>query len=342
MKRRKFIYQTAVSTATLGGFGIAACTNKANKVSTQAVEKVVEVTAKEVVQEVFEPFFKLSLAQWSLNRGIRNGNMSPFAFAAKAKELGFAGLEYVSGLYKKEYETAENLLQAIKDITKKLNTTSTETGLENLLIMIDGEGDLGSSDKAIRKEAVENHHKWVDAAKALGCHSIRVNLFGDGTKKAQLEQASDGLAMLCEYGKDQNINVIVENHGGFSSDPEWLTTVMKNVNMANCGTLPDFGNFCIEREGGAKWGAPCINEYEDYYGAVKMMMPYAKAVSAKSYNFNEAGDETKIDYYKMLQVIKDAGYKGYIGVEFEGEADEEEGILATKKLLINAAKKIQQ
>jgi len=337
MKRRNFIYKSALTTAAFSGLGITACSSKANKVTTQAVEKVV----KETVEEVFKPFFKLSLAQWSLNRNIRNGDMSPFAFAAKAKELGFTGLEYVSGLYKKEYEAAENPLEAIKSITKKLNTKAAEAGLENLLIMIDGEGDLGSSDKTIREEAAENHHKWVDMANALGCHSIRVNLFGDGTKEAQLEQASNGLMQLCEYGKDQNINVIVENHGGYSSDPEWLTGVMKNVNMANCGTLPDFGNFCIEREGGAKWGAPCINEYEDYYGAVKMMMPYAKAVSAKSYAFNETGDETKIDYYKMLQVIKDAGYTGYIGVEFEGEAAEEEGILATKNLLINAAKKIQ-
>lgn len=338
MKRRTFVYQSALSTAALSSLGLSACTNKANKVTTQAVEKVV----KPAVEEIFKPFFKLSLAQWSLHRNIFEEKLSPFAFAAKAKELGFEGLEYVSGLYKKEYEDAENQLQAFKNITKKLKTHATEYEQENLLIMIDGEGDLGSSKKTVRTEAAANHYKWVDMAKALGCHSIRVNLFGDGTKEAQLEQASNGLKLLCEYGKDQNINIIVENHGGYSSDPEWLTAVMKNVNMANCGTLPDFGNFCIEREGGAKWGAPCINEYEDYYGAVKMMMPYAKAVSAKSYHFNEAGDETKIDYYKMLQVIKDAGYTGYIGVEFEGEADEEEGILATKNLLINAAKKIQQ
>jgi len=335
MKRRTFVYQSALTTAAFSGLGITACNSKTKQVTTQAVKKVVETT------EMFQPFFKLSLAQWSLNRNIFAGKLSPFAFAAKAKELGFDGLEYVSGLYKNEYEEAENQLQAIKNITKKLNAKASEFGVESLLIMIDGEGDLGSSDKAIRKQAAENHHKWVDAANALGCHSIRVNLFGDGTKEAQLEQASDGLGQLCAYGKDQNINVIVENHGGYSSDPKWLTGVMKNVNMPNCGTLPDFGNFCIAREGGAKWGAPCINEYEDYYGAVKMMMPYAKAVSAKSYNFNAAGDETKIDYYKMLQVIKDADYNGYIGVEFEGEADEEEGILATKNLLIKAAKKVQ-
>ncbi len=335
MKRRTFVYQSALTATALSSIGITACNSNTKQVTEQAVKKVVETV------EVFKPFFKLSLAQWSLHRNIFDGKLSPFAFASKAKELGFDGLEYVSGLYKKEYEEAESPLKAIKDITKKLNTNAAVAGLENLLIMIDGEGDLGSSDKAIRKEAAENHHKWVDAAKALGCHSIRVNLFGDGTQKAQLAQASDGLRMLCEYGKDQNINIIVENHGGYSSDPKWLTGVMKNVNMENCGTLPDFGNFCIEREGGAKWGAPCINEYEDYYGAVKMMMPYAKAVSAKSYKFNKAGDETKIDYYKMLQVIKDAGYTGYIGVEFEGEANEEAGILATKNLLIKAAKKIQ-
>jgi len=300
MKRRTFVYRSALSTTALSLLGMAACNNKTKQVTAQAIEKVPKPI------ESFNPFFKLSLAQWSLHHNIFDGKLSPFAFAAKAKELGFDGLEYVSGLYKKEYEEAENQLEAIKGITQKLNVKAADSGVENLLIMIDGEGDLGSSDKAVRKQAAENHHKWVDAAKALSCHSIRVNLFGDGTKEAQLEQASNGLMQLCEYGKDQDINIIVENHGGYSSDPEWLIGVMKNVNMSNCGTLPDFGNFCIEREGGAKWGAPCINEYEDYYGAVKMMMPYAKAVSAKSYKFNKAGDETKIDYYKMLQVIKDA------------------------------------
>lgn len=333
MKRRNFIYQSALTTAAVGGFGLTACNSKTKQVT--AVEKVVEAAP------VFKPFFKLSLAQWSLHRSIFDGKLSPFAFAEKAKELGFEGLEYVNGLYKKAYEKEENQLQAIKNITQQLKTKAADNGMENLLIMIDGEGDLGSKDKAARKTGVENHHKWIDSAKELGCHSIRVNLFGDGEAEEQMENSSESLTQLCTYAKDQNINVIVENHGGLSSDPKWLTGVMKMVDMPNCGTLPDFGNFCIAREDGERWGTPCINEYEDYYGAVKMMMPYAKAVSAKSYNFNEQGDETKIDYYKMIQLIKDANYKGYIGVEFEGEADEEEGILATKNLLISAAKKVK-
>jgi len=335
MKRRNFIYQSALSSAALSSLGLAGCYSKSKKVTPSTVKKVIETT------EIMKPFFKLSLAQWSLHRNIFEGKLSPFAFASKAKELGFEGLEYVNGLYKKEYENEDNQLQAIKKITEQLKTKAADTGMENLLIMIDGEGDLGSKDKAARKTGVENHHKWVDAAKELGCHSIRVNLFGEGEAEEQMENSSDSLTQLCTYAKDQNINVIVENHGGLSSDPKWLTDVMKMVNMPNCGTLPDFGNFCIAREDGERWGTPCINEYEDYYGAVKMMMPYAKAVSAKSYAFNEEGDETKIDYYKMIQLIKDAGYKGYIGVEFEGEADEEAGITATKNLLINAAKKVQ-
>jgi len=144
------------------------------------------------------------------------------------------------------------------------------------------------------------------------------------------------MRLLGEYAKDQNINIIVENHGGFSSDPHWVKRVMDKVNLPNVGTLPDFGNFCIAREGGERWNAPCINEYPDIYEAIKIMMPYAKAVSAKSYAFDDKGDETKIDYYKMLKVVKDAGYKGYIGVEFEGEIDEEAGIIKTRDLLVKA------
>ena len=205
---------------------------------------------------------------------------------------------------------------------------------DNLIIMIDGQGDLATADANARKEAVENHFKWVDAAAAMGCHSIRVNLSGTQEPEAWVEASVDGLTQLSTYAKDKNINIIVENHGGLSSKGELLATVMTKVNMDNCGTLPDFGNFCIE------WGEwPECNEWYDRYKGMSELMPFAKAVSAKSHDFDEKGEETHSDYTKMLQIVKDAGYSGFIGVEYEGsELSEEEGIIATRDLLLNTAK----
>ena len=172
--------------------------------------------------------------------------------------------------------------------------------------------------------------------------SVRVNLFGaDAENNFEIwkDTAADGLTGLSEYAAKQGINVIVENHGGLSSDASKLVEVIKSVNLSNCGTLPDFGNFCVRREGGERWSAPCIEEYDRYKGVAEMM-PFAKGVSAKSYDF-ESGNETSIDYTKMLGIVKQAGYIVYIGVEYEGSRlSEEQGIIATKKLLLRTAKKL--
>ncbi|MBD0832942.1 sugar phosphate isomerase/epimerase family protein [Aestuariibaculum sediminum] len=267
--------------------------------------------------------FKISLAQWSLHKKIHSKELSPFDFAKEAKILGFEAIEYVSALYN----------GAIKDIgmdavIDSLKTESEAHGVKNLLIMVDGEGNLASSSVEERHKAVENHKKWVDAAVALGCHSIRVNAKGDGGYEAQREQAVSGLSQLATYAKEKNINVIVENHGGLTSNGSWLAEVMLKINMSNCGTLPDFGNFCMKGN-----VHNCEDAYDRYKG-VKELMPFAKAVSAKSYDFDANGNETKIDFDKMLKIIKDAGYSGYIGVEYEGSRlNEVDGILATKALL---------
>ena len=285
--------------------------------------------------ETTAPFFKLSLAQWSLNKAVRFEGASPFDFAQKANELGFEGIEYVSQLYTKSIDSLG--MQAVLDMLKQ---KSEEFNVQNVLIMVDHEGDLASPDEAKQNEAVEKHKAWVDAANFLGCHSIRVNLFGTEDPEIWKKTAAQGLSKLSDYAATKNINVIVENHGGISSNGALLAEVMKAVNKPNCGTLPDFGNFCVKRENGEVWESPCIEEYDKYKG-VSELMPYAKAVSAKSYDFNEAGEETKIDYVKMMQIVKDAGYEGYVGVEYEGEKlGEEAGIKATKALLINAAKQL--
>ncbi len=258
--------------------------------------------------------FKISLAQWSWHRTLRGGQgpkMDNLDFAKEAKALGIKAVEYVNQFFK-DKATDEKYLAEMKKRAK-------DNGVKSLLIMCDGEGNLGDPDADRRAQAVENHHKWVDAAKFLGCHSIRVNAASRGSYEEQIKLAADGLASLSEYAAGSKLNVIVENHGGLSSKGEWLTGVIKKVDLPNCGTLPDFGNFAPET---------------DKYEAVEMLMPFAKAVSAKSYDFDDKGDETKIDYYRMMKIVLDAGYKGFVGIEYEGgRLSETDGIVATKKLL---------
>ena len=284
-------------------------------------------------------FFKLSLAQWSLHKGIDSGEFDPYDFAKTSKELGFSGLEYVNALYS-DVMDSRNKSQAIKNFIKKCNDEAKQNNIENLLIMIDGEGDLATSNVRKRNAAIENHKKWIDAASQMRCHSVRVNLYGVEEKKKWMEYSSNSLTRLSEFSKDYNINVIVENHGSLSSNAELLMQVINNVNLKNCGTLPDFGNFCIRRVEGDLYESSCVKEYDRYKG-IKEMMPKAFAVSAKSNSFNNKGDEVYTDYLKMLKIVKDSGYNGYIGVEYEGTGlSEIDGILATKNLLINKGKLI--
>ncbi|MDC7994852.1 sugar phosphate isomerase/epimerase family protein [Altibacter sp. HG106] len=289
-----------------------------------------------------EPFFKISLAQWSLNEPIRNGEMDPFTFAAKAKELGFEGIEYVSQLYTPFLATFEDKEVAMDSLVAKLNRETATHNIEDLIIMIDAEGELAFNDRNQTRDAINNHKRWIDAAEALGCHSIRINLFGEEDPEAWKRNSVRSLKALGAYAAPKGVNVIVENHGGLSSNASVLAEVMTEVNMDNVGTLPDFGNFCLQREGGARWGAPCIEEYDKYKG-VEELMPHAKAVSAKSYAFNDAGEETTIDYTRMLQLVKEAGYTGFIGIEYEGsELDPVTGINKTRELLLSAAAQLNE
>jgi len=261
-----------------------------------------------------EPTFKISLAQWSWHKQLfaqaepKLGNLD---FAKEAHALGIKAVEYVNIFF---MDKAND-----KRYMAEMKKRAEDFGVKSLLIMCDDEGALGDPNSSGRAQAVRNHHKWVRAAKYLGCHSIRVNAYSKGPEDEQQKLAADGLRLLSEYAAEHDINVIVENHGGLSSDGRWLTGVIKRVDLPNCGTLPDFGNFPPET---------------DIYDAVRMLMPYAKSVSSKSYDFDEKGDETKIDYYRMMKIVLDAGYKSYVGIEYEGERlSETEGIIATKKLL---------
>lgn len=267
-----------------------------------------------------EPPFKISLAQWSLNRELRNGKLDNLEFAKITKELGMDACEYVNQFFKDKAEDTDYLNQMQKRCD--------DNGVKSLLIMVDGEGQLGNPDEKARKKAVENHHKWVTAAKHLGCHSIRVNAASGGSYEEQVKLAADGLRKLSEFAAGHDINVIVENHGGLSSNGQWLAQVIRKVDLDNCGTLPDFGNFWIERPRNGKPGI----EYDRYIGMASLM-PFAKAVSAKSNDFDDEGNETHTDFFKVMRIVHDAGYRGYVGIEFEGKGEAKEGIVKTRKLL---------
>jgi L-ribulose-5-phosphate 3-epimerase len=264
------------------------------------------------------PLFKISVAEWSLHKTIFGGKLNHLDFAKTAKEsFGIDAVEYVNQFFRDKAKDEKYLAEMKKRCD--------DLGVRSLLIMIDGEGKLGDADEKKRTQAVENHYKWLEAAKFLGCHSIRVNAASDGTYDEQLGRAADGLRRLSEFGAKLGLNVIVENHGGLSSNGKWLASVMKQVNLPNCGTLPDFGNF---------------HSYDRYLGVTETM-PFAKAVSAKSHDFDADGNETKTDYLKMMKIVLDAGYRGYVGIEYEGsKLDEMAGIRATHKLLERCQKEL--
>lgn len=323
--RRLFIKEGSQYAAAFGLIalspGLTGCGGSQAKEKEEA-----DTTATTAVEGAAEMFFSISLAQWSLNKAFFGGELDNLDFAAIAKNTyGIDAIEYVNQFFKDKAKDNAYLAEMKK--------RAADNGVKSLLIMVDGEGSLGDLDDKKRAAAVNNHHKWVDAAKFLGCHSIRVNAAGKGTAEDVGKAATDGLGRLSEYAATAGLNVIVENHGGYSSNGQWLSNVIKNVGLANCGTLPDFGNFCIKRgEDG------CEEEYDRYQGVTELM-PYAKAVSAKSHEFDIDGNEVDSDYMKIMKIVKDAGYTGYVGIEYEGsQLTPEQGIKATKRLLEKVGK----
>ena len=285
--RRSFLQQSAFATAALA-LGGCATTGGGGK-----------------------PLFKISLAEWSLNKALFGKKMDHLDFPKTAKQdYGIEAIELVNQFFMDKAKDTKYLAEFKK--------RADDLGVKILLIMCDDEGELGHSDEKERLKAVENHYKWVEAAKFFGCHSIRVNAYAKGTPDEQRDRAADGLHRLAQFGAEHGLNVIVENHGGITSHGDWLVSMIRKVNLPNCGTLPDFGNF----------------EDYDRYKAVAEMMPLAKAVSAKSHDFDAQGNCIETDYRKMLKIVIGAGYHGHLGIEYEGEKiSEPEGIRATKRLL---------
>ena len=318
MERRNFMSIASKTVFSIPLLGLTSCTSTGKRASK---------STSSTNQNANELFFKISLAQWSLHRSLFSGKLDHLDFAEKSRSLGFEGVEYVNGFFKDKAKNTSYL--------NEMKSRADGAGQQNVLIMIDGEGDLAHPDKKTRKQAIENHYKWVEAAHFLGCHAIRVNLSGGVDKAEALHASVDALTSLSAYAKDAGINVLVENHGGFSSNGAWMKEVFSQLNIANCGTLPDFGNFCITKGKADESGVrPCLDAYDKYKG-MEELLPFAKAVSAKSYDFDSQGNETTIDFHRMMKMVKNVAYTGFVGVEYEGKnISQDAGIIATRDLLI--------
>jgi len=284
---------------------------------------VLDPALASIIAREEKPWFDISLAQWSLHRSLSSGDLDNLDFARYTKEtFGIHAVEYVNSFFK-QHATDFKYLQ-------EMRTRAADQGVRSLLIMVDGEGPLAAKDDGARAKAIRNHFKWVAAAAYLGCHSIRVNAAGASDWEDGMGRAAESLRTLAEVADPYDINVIVENHGGLSSNGEWLAGVMVKADHPRVGTLPDFGNFNL---GGGKW-------YDRYKGVAELM-PFAKAVSAKSHTFDAEGNETKSDYLRLMTTVKKAGYRGHVGVEYEGSKHTEaEGIQLTKDLLLRVREQL--
>jgi sugar phosphate isomerase/epimerase len=308
MRRRDFLARTAALAAGAAALGGAAACGTGARAGARVDPPTPDAA----------PLFRLSLAQWSLHRALRRGDLDPLAFPRHARDaFGFEAVEYVNQFFMKRARDGAWL--------GELRDRADSAGVRSLLIMCDGEGALGDPDPAARTAAVDRHRKWLDAAAALGCHSIRVNAESRGTREEQARLAADGLRRLCEYAAPLGLNVLVENHGGLSSDGAWLAGVIRRVDHPRAGTLPDFGNFRIDDD---------PERWYDRYRGVAELMPFARAVSAKSFDFDESGRETATDYVRMMRIVLASGYRGHVGIEYEGDRlSEPDGIRATRRLL---------
>jgi sugar phosphate isomerase/epimerase len=321
--------RTFIKNATIGAAGISLATSFPQLLHAEGKKDL---------------FFKLAISQFSFASQFWTKQLDPLDFAAKSRELGITGLDYCSMFFADKAKDGAYL--------NHLKRRAADNGSYNLRIMVDGEGVLGDLNDSVRLKAVENHYKWMDAAATLGCPMIRVNVEGEGDKDAVAKAAADSLGRLIEFGRKQNIEVIVENHVGISCNAGWLAAVMKLMNSPHCGTLADFGNFCINRtkpetnDIAGYMKTKCLEEYDRYKGIAELM-PFAKGVHAKTHLFDANGNDTETDFYRMFKIIKDSGFKGWVSIEYEGGLlkmykpgspylGDYEGVAATKKLVEKA------
>lgn len=310
-----------VSRLTAGAAGLVLGSGSSGIVGRSGVPR--HAKASEGSGGAAEPPFAISLAEWSLHRELGAGKLDHLEFPRVAShDFGITAVEYVNTFFEAGAKDQAYLMT--------LNDRCQSEGVRSLLIMCDGLGRIGDPDEAARVTAVENHFPWVEAARLLGCHSIRVNAASEGSWEEQRALAADGLHRLADFADGYGINVIVENHGGLSSNGRWLSSVIEAGDHPRLGTLPDFGNFRISE-----------SERYDNYRGVEQLMPYARAVSAKTHDFDATGEESTLDYETLLRIVLDSGYRGWVGIEYEGNRlPESEGIRLTRDLLVRVREKL--
>ncbi len=273
---------------------------------------------------------KLTLGQWTFNKELRSGAMTNQQFIRKAADLGFDGIDYVNAFFKNKVDN--------KPFLDSLKTTARKAGIKQVLILLDGLGELAAEEPGARKFSIDEHKKWIDAAQYLGCYGVRLNIHGKGTPEQIKDRAIASVKELQKYAATKNIQLLIENHGGISNNGDWLLSLMKELNPYAVHALPDFDNWCWERDRDDYYSGSCIKRFDRYDGMTKLM-PYARAVSAKAFQFDSQGLEPNIDFYRMMDIIKASGYKGYIELEYEGEdLDASQGIALTRLLAIKAWK----
>lgn len=338
LDRRRFLSRSSASFAAAAASGLFSACSEKPETKTTSAEK--ESTG-----------FSISLAQWSLHRALKEGRLDNLDYPRYTKEtFGIHAIEWVNQFFFVEHETL-GYQPKDQSYLAEMKKRVEDQGMSSVLIMCDRVGNLGNPDSVKRTAAVEGHFAWLEAAEFLGCHSLRVNAASDPTlnPERQSDLCTEGLRRLSERAATMGLNVIVENHGGLSSNGAWLAQAIKNVGLPNCGTLPDFGNFYVVKNRGnleqygkdkAPYaGDPAYQEDEkglayDRYLGTKELMPYAKGVSAKAHDFDAEGNETRTDFFKMMAIVKEAGYHGHVGIEYEGDRlGEVEGIRKTKALL---------
>ena len=260
--------------------------------------------------------FQIGIQEYTFHRWIGSGKLDHLDYPALAKDkLGITHIEYWNRPFKEKHTDKKYVGELVKRTTGE--------GMKNVLILVDAKNQLDSKDAQARSQAVDEHKGWVDCAAQLGCDAIRVNCRSGGNRDENLENAAMGLGALCDYAKETGVKIVIEPHGGNSQDPDWLLAAMKKINKPNAGLLPDFNNF---------------GRYNRYDGVIKSL-PYAPAVCAKALRFDDKGNETNTDFYKMIKIIYDSSYSGVISIEFEGHrVDPIEGSLKTKALIQKALK----
>lgn len=270
-----------------------------------------------------KPLFEIGLAQWSLRDLHRGGGLANEDFGAYTrKTFGIGAIEYVSIFFPGRNPDLAHLREC-----KKRND---DAGVRTNLIMVDGEGALGDPDEGKRRKAVENHYKWVMASKMLGGHAIRVNAQSGGSYAEQMDRAADGLRQLTEFARGFGIGVCVENHGGLSSNADWMCGVMRKVGLPECGMLPDFGN-C--GRGGQE---------TERYSTIDKFMPFAQSVSVKTWDIEEDGTHKSFDLERLMRIALAHGWHGVCAIESEGKPGGAKAVEWSQKALLAIREKLSK